>query len=124
MSVEAEFQRALGRIEGTQTQILKKLDSLEEKLGDHVNADQVALSGMRATITAQKQELSTQFDKQSDDRNKRLDAQDAQLREIARYVSWAKGASWPLLGLLGLIGAVMVGILVALVQTWLKFGKA
>lgn len=120
---DAEFQRALGRIEGTQTQILKKLDSLEEKLGDHVNADQVALSDMRVTINGQRQALSDQFEKQSKDRNDRLDAQDEQLKEIARYISWAKGASWPLLGLLGLIGAVMVGILVALVNTWLRLGK-
>lgn len=122
----SEFQRALGTltsIEKAQGRILDKLDKLEERLGDHINADQVALSAMRVTITDQRQVLSSEFEKQSDDRNKRLNAQDEHLEEIMRYISWAKGASWPILGLLGLIGAVMIGVLVTLVQTWLKLGK-
>lgn len=115
-----ETQRALGRIEGAQAQILKQLVTIEEKLGQHINDDQVALSSMRLNIGEYRNAIATQFEEQAKDRNRRLDAQDEQLEEIARYISWAKGVSWPLMGGLGIISAVLVAVLIA--QAQMLFG--
>lgn len=123
MVAVGEFQRALGRIEGSQAQILNELKMLQDKLGDHINADQVALSEMRTRTTTQAQEMTIQLEHSTRERNKRLDQQDLQLQEIARYINWAKGVSYPILGLFGLVSMIMVGILVASIQTWLRLDK-
>jgi hypothetical protein len=45
---DENVQRALGRIEGTQTQILEMLDKLSESFGEHKNEDQRNFSSVRA----------------------------------------------------------------------------
>lgn len=110
------IQRSLGRIEGKQETILQELRRQEEKLGDHMNADQVTFSAIRVMI-------QDKFDEQKKSRDLRLDDQDRQIAEIVRYVNWARGASWPILGLLGLIGLVGVGILVTIVTAWMNLRR-
>jgi hypothetical protein len=119
-----ELIRALGRVEGMQNQILSSVNSLQTKFGDHINEDQKAFSSMRTTITDQRAILESQFEKQSNERNYRLDAQDKKLDEIYSYIQWAKGFAYPLAGLIGLIGLVLVGILISLITNWAHLGKS
>lgn len=114
-----DFSRSLGRIEGAQIQILAEMRRVSETLGDHAEADQVAFSSFRVAMSEQRKLMFEKFDEQSRERNERLDAQDAKLDELMRLYSWAKGASWPILGVTSLLAVILGGVLVEVLLRWM-----
>lgn len=82
----AEVQRSLGRIEGTQTQILTELKSLRVDFGEHKNDDQKNFSSLRSLVFTQrddlKMEIAGQFKNADAARNQHLNEQDVKLDAI------------------------------------------
>lgn len=74
-----EVQRSLGRIEGTQKEILRSLTELGNKFAEHVQQDQISFSSVRALVFEQKQDLKKQFEDAGEARNKHLNEQDVKL---------------------------------------------
>ena len=97
---DEHVQRALGRIEGTQSQILAKLDRLAEDFSQHKNEDQKNFSSIRSLFFSKLEEQNVTREKHLGDQDKKLDA----LKEDADR---AKGAGWVILGLLGSFAAFL-----------------
>lgn len=74
-----EVQRSLGRIEGTQKEILRSLTELGNKFAEHVQQDQISFSSVRNLVFEQKQDLKKQFEDAGEARNKHLNEQDVKL---------------------------------------------
>ena len=101
-----EVQRSLGRIEGTQTQILQKLEALETSFGDHRNDDQKNFSEVRSLVY-------TKFNQQEELRETHLSAQDKNIAALKRDSDRAKGAGWVILGLLSALATFLGGVVIA-----------
>lgn len=111
---EDNVQRALGRIEGAQAQILAKLDSMTEDLGNHKNDDQKNFSSIRALFF-------TKLDEQNVTREAHLGAQDKKLDALKQDSDRAKGAGWVILGLMGALATFVGGAVIAALSGWIKF---
>lgn len=98
---EGDVQRTLGRIEGTQGQILAELKSLRQDFGDHKNEDQVNFSDMRASLY------------------KEVGAQQKQIGQLKQDADRAKGAGWAILALLGGLASFVGGAVLAVLQGWI-----
>ncbi len=116
---EEHMQRSLGRIEGVQAQILAEFKLVRETLGDHVNADQLAFSQMRVYVSDQKDILVKQFENAAISRNGRLDKQDEKLSELSDLADRIKRGGKFVLWLIGLITAILSGVLIMAIATWL-----
>jgi hypothetical protein len=106
MSDPEEVQRALGRIEGTQGEILRKLNSLSNELGDHRNDDQRNFSSVRNLIDRKITEQVTL-------RENHLNDQDQKLEQLKQDQDRAKGAGKVILGLLGALATFVGGAVIA-----------
>lgn len=106
-----DTERSLGRIEGTQTQILDKLDKLSEALGDHKNEDQRNFSSIRALMDRKMEEQTTT-------REAHLGAQDVKLDALKQDADRAKGAGWVILALLGSLATFVGGAVLAVLGGW------
>lgn len=111
MSTDENVQRALGRIEGTQAQILAKLDRMVEDLGAHKNEDQKNFSSVRALFF-------TKLDEQNVTREAHLGAQDKKLDMLKQDADRAKGAGWAILGLLGGVATFIGGAVISVLSGW------
>lgn len=106
MSQDENTQRALGRIEGTQTQILAKLDRLAADFGEHKHEDQKNFSSIRVMI-------DRKIEEQNDVRETHLDEQDTKLAVLKQDADRAKGAGWVILSLLGALATFVGGAVIA-----------
>lgn len=81
-----DVQRSLGRIEGTQSQILAELVKVRSDFAEHKAEDARNFSAVRNLVYEQKSETKTYFDKkfedQADARNQHLNEQDIKLDRI------------------------------------------
>jgi hypothetical protein len=91
---DENVQRALGRIEGTQAQILAKLDRLSKDFGDHKNDDQKNFSSVRALFFSK-------IDEQNVLRERHLGEQDQKLDALKEDSDRAMGAGVVILWMLG-----------------------
>lgn len=111
---DGEVQRSLGRIEGTQEQILAELKTMREDFGAHKNEDQRNFSSLRKLFFEKLEE-------QDETREKHLAAQDAVLAELKTDSDRAKGAGWVILGLLGGLASLVGSAVLAVVKGWVAF---
>lgn len=95
-----ETQRALGRIEGFNAQILEKLDRLSVELGDHRNDDQRNFSSVRKL-------LDEKISDQNKTREAHLIVQDKKLDQLKQEQDRAKGAGWVIIGLLSALATFL-----------------
>lgn len=109
---DENVQRALGRIEGTQTQILEMLDKLSESFGEHKNEDQRNFSSVRALFF-------TKLEEQDKTRERHLGEQDQKLDGLKQDADRAKGAGWVILGLLGAVATFMGTAVLAVWSGWI-----
>jgi hypothetical protein len=119
--MDEDVQRSLGRIEGTQTQILSELRRLQDTLSEHIQADQIGFSSVRVLVNEQRQNLDAAFKENDRARNQHLNEQDIKLDALTAITNRAKGAGWAILGLIGLVTAIIAGIVIAAVSGVLKF---
>lgn len=110
---DENVQRALGRIEGTQAQILDKLEKLSENFGEHKQEDQRNFSSVR-------QLLFTKLRENDDAREKHLGEQDVKLDALKQDSDRAKGAGWVILGLLGSLAAAVGAAVLAVFDGWVN----
>lgn len=112
---EADMQRAIGRIEGTQTQILAKLDAMIVTHIQHENDDRRDFAGIRVL-----------FDKKMDDQNSTRETQlsemDVKLDALKQDQDRAKGAGWVILGLIASLATFVGGTVIEVVRGHLKWG--
>lgn len=102
MSDPEEVQRALGRIEGTLGEILRKQNSISTELGDHRNDDQRNFSSLRNLIDRKITEQVTLRGEQ-----------DEKLEALKQDQDRAKGAGKVILGLLGALATFVGGAVIA-----------
>lgn len=102
-----EIQRSLGRIEGTQKQILAELENVRRDLNDHKGDDRnnfQAISSRIGTVA-----------KDAEDHLKAQDEQfTLQITELKSNQDKAQGAGWAIIGLMGGV-ATFIGIAVTAV---------
>lgn len=110
---DENVQRALGRIEGTQTQILQALKDLTESFGEHKNEDQRNFSSVRNLVY-------TEMKKNDETREKHLSEQDEKLDGLKQDADRAKGAGWVILGLLGALATFVGGAVIAVLSGWMS----
>jgi hypothetical protein len=108
-----DVQRALGRIEGTQSQILAELKSLRSDFCEHKNDDQRNFSGVRKLFFEKLEE-------QNKTRENHLGEQDRKLDALKQDSDRAKGAGWVILGLLGGLATFVGGAVLAVISGWIK----
>lgn len=113
MSDEVNVQRALGRIEGQQAQILEKLDRLADDFGQHKQDDQRNFSSVRTLFF-------TKLDEQNTVREKHLGEQDEKLDGLKQDADRAKGAGWAILGLLGGLATFVGGAVLAVLSGFIN----
>lgn len=114
MSDDSELQRALGRIEGAQNQILVKLDKLYIEFGDHKNEDQRNFSSIRAL-------LDRKLEEQNLLRETHLSEQDVKLDQLKQDADRAKGAGWVILGLLASLATFLGASVIAALSGHIRF---
>lgn len=117
---DPEVQRSLGRIEGTQEQILAKLDKLASDFGDHKNEDQRNFSSVRALVYDQRREINAKLEEQDSRREQHLTEQDTTLKSLKQDSDRAKGAGWAIIGILGAFATFIGGAVLAVVEGWIK----
>ncbi len=110
-----EVQRALGRIEGANAQILEKLEKLSQELGDHRNDDQRSFSSVRKLI-------GDKITEQETARATLLGQQDIKLDRLKQDQDRAKGAGWVIIGLLGALATFLGGAVIAALGGHIRFG--
>lgn len=113
MSEEETVQRALGRIEGSTAEILKRLDRLANDFGEHKNDDQRAFSSVRKLV---KDGLADQDSL----REAQLAKHDTKLDLLKQDQDRAKGAGWVILGLLASLATFLGGAVLAVWNGWLR----
>jgi hypothetical protein len=124
-------QRALGRIEGTQAQILDKLDKLGVDFGDHKNEDQKNFSSVRKLVYDHKTEISetirtenvaiaAKLEAHNAQREVHLAEQDEKLDALKQDADRARGAGWVILSLLGALATFVGGAVIAVFGGHLK----
>jgi hypothetical protein len=109
-----DVQRALGRIEGTQGEILKKLEKLSGELGDHRNDDQRSFSSVRSLI-------DRKISDQDDAREAHFAQQDTKLDALKQQQDRARGAGWVILGLLSALATFAGGAVIAATGGHIRF---
>lgn len=114
-------QRALGRIEGTQTQILAELKNLRENFGDHKNEDQKNFSSVRRLVADQQEAIRKAFDAQAVARNQHLNEQDVKLDALKQDSDRAKGAGYVIIAIIGALATFVGGAVIAVLSGWIKF---
>lgn len=107
------LERALGRIEGTQAQILLELRQLRNDFGEHKNEDQKNFSSVRNLVYGE-------LKKQDIEREAHLAEQDKKLDALKEDSDRAKGAGWAILGLLGGLATFVGGAVLSVVEGWIK----
>lgn len=110
---DEHVQRALGRIEGTQSQILAELRSLRSEFGDHKNEDQRNFSSVRALFF-------NKLEEQDKTREQHLGEQDAKLDQLKEDADRAKGAGWVILALLGALATAVGSAVLAVFSGWVS----
>lgn len=113
MADDENVQRALGRIEGTQAQILDKLDKLSGDFGEHKQEDQRNFSSVRVMI-------DRKLEEQNEFRERHLGEQDEKLDHLRQDSDRAKGAGWVILGLLGALSTFVGGAVLAVLSGWVN----
>jgi hypothetical protein len=106
-------ERSLGRIEGTQAQILAELKQLRTDFGDHKNDDQRNFSSVRALFF-------DELKKQDAKRETHLAEQDSKLDALKADSDRAKGAGWAIISLLSGLAAFVGGAVLAVFEGWIK----
>ncbi len=109
-----DVQRALGRIEGTQGEILKKLEQFSGELGDHRNDDQRSFSSLRKLIADRIAEQDTL-------RENHLSKQDDKLDKLKQEQDRERGAGWVILGLLSALATFVGGAVIAATGGHIRF---
>ncbi len=109
-----EVQRSLGRIEGTQTQILQEIAALKTSFGDHRQDDQKNFSEVRNLVY-------TKFAEQEDLRERHLGEQDKSIAAIKGDSDRAKGAGKVILALLGALATFVGGAVLAALNGHINF---
>lgn len=109
---DEHVQRALGRIEGTQEQILAELRSLRGEFSEHKNEDQKNFSSVRAMFF-------TKLEEQDKTREAHLGKQDQKLDALKEDSDRAKGAGWVILGLFGTLASFVGGAVIAVLGGWI-----
>lgn len=126
-----DVQRALGRIEGTQVQILAMLKSVDDRFAEHVQADQVNFSSVRSLVYTQRDELKAQFSEQDRMRNSQFEAQavardahlgeqDAKLDGLIAQRNVQKGVGIAIVSISGALLTIIGSSVLALVEGWIK----
>ncbi|HCE07486.1 MAG TPA: hypothetical protein DEQ40_02580 [Oxalobacteraceae bacterium] len=110
---DENVQRALGRIEGTQTQILDALNKLSDSFGEHKQEDQRNFSSVRHLVFTKLQE-------NDESREKHLGEQDVKLDALKQDADRAKGAGWVILGLLGSLAAAVGAAVLSVFSGWVS----
>lgn len=116
--VDPEVQRSLGRIEGTQTQILSELRMLRDNFSEHKNEDQKNFSSIRALVYDHRSEVKTILDQQSVEREAHLDAQDVKLSSLKTDADKAKGAGYVIIGIIGALATFVGGAVISVFTGW------
>lgn len=89
----SEMQRAIGRIEGTQAQIIAKLDGMIVNHIAHENDDRRNFASLRSLI-------DTKLNEHTQTREAHLEAQDIKLDALKTEQDRARGAGWVIIGVL------------------------
>jgi len=110
---DENVQRSLGRIEGTQTQILDALQKLTESFSEHKNEDQRNFSSVRNLVYSE-------LKKNDESREKHLSEQDEKLDSLKQDADRAKGAGWVILGLIGALATFAGGAVLAVLTGWIS----
>jgi len=110
---DENVQRALGRIEGTQTQILETLNKLADAFGEHKQEDQRNFSSVRSLFYSK-------LDEQNEMRERHLGDQDKKLDALKQDSDRAKGAGWVILGILGSFAAFIGSAVLAVFNGWIN----
>lgn len=110
---DENVQRALGRIEGTQAQILDMLNKLSDSFGEHKQEDQRNFSSVRALFF-------TKLEEQDKTRETHLGEQDKKLDALKQDADRAKGAGWVILGLLGALATFVGGAVISVLSGWVS----
>lgn len=117
-------ERALGRIEGAQAQILHAVETLTTAFTDHKAEDSRNFSAVRALSFEHREELKdfveTKFEAQAIARNQHLNEQDVKLDGLKSAQDKAKGAGWVILGLLTSLATFVGGAVIAVFAGWIK----
>lgn len=115
---DADMQRSLGRIEGTQSQILSELRRLGENFSEHKNEDQKNFSSVRAMVYEHRNEVKAILDTQSAEREAHLDAQDVKLSGLKTDSDKAKGAGYVIIGIMGALATFVGTAVIAAFTGW------
>lgn len=108
MKDDAEMQRAIGRIEGQNGQIITKLNAIIGAQIKHEDLDREEFASTRRSCEKQVSELR-------DERRARDETQDLKIEKLEKAQQRAQGAGWVILGLLtalaSFVGAAVISIL-------------
>lgn len=102
--MQEDLQRAIGRVEGTTSQILSEIRRLQDQVSEHINQDQSAFSSVRVMITDQKDSLTKHFEAQTADRDRKFRDQ---LEALTTQSAFTRGAWWIVTGILGGLATVV-----------------
>lgn len=111
---QAEIQRSMGRIEGTQAQIIAKLDAMIISHITHEDDD-------RRNFTALRTMFDNRLSEQNTLRESHLGAQDVKLDLLKQDQDRARGAGWMILGLLGALATFVGGAVIAATGGHIRF---
>lgn len=115
-----QIQRALGRIEGTQAQILEEMRTHRAEFTAHQRQDLASLEILAVSIAKQRDDMNRGFAEQDRARNQHLNEQDVKLDGLKADADKAKGAGWVILGLLGAFAAFLGTAVLSVLNGWLK----
>ncbi len=107
------MQRSMGRIEGTQAQIIAKLDAMIINHINHENDDRKNFSSVRTL-------LETKMAEQNNMRESHLELQDKKLALLQQAQDRARGAGWVIIGLLGAVATFLGGAVIAAIDGHIK----
>lgn len=104
----SEVQRALGRVEGAQEELLNKMNAIIESFVRHEESDRVEFSASRAALASAMRDLNAA-------REAQFAGLQASIDELKADRAFAKGAGWVIVAILGacvtFIGSAVVGVL-------------
>lgn len=115
-----DVQRSLGRIEGTQVQILDALRNLTAEFVDHKGEDARNFQAVRKLSFEHRDELKKEIEDSAKERETHLRGQDTKLAAMKQDSDRAKGAGWVILGLLGSVATFLGGALLSVFNGWVK----
>lgn len=122
-----DFQRALGRIEGIQSQILSELSAMRgdntrhrSEFTAHQRLDLQSLSILEKAISKQREDIAIAFSENDRARNQHLNEQDVKLDALKTDSDRAKGAGWVILSMLGFLATIVGGAVIAAIEGVIK----